>query len=163
MPLDRSVGSSSLNSYRALNALLCAPPGQLWRYAVMSTYHRYLIADGSNASLGELRQCLRDCDPSYDIDGDVVTFDGAERGIIIDITERGDPIFDDDIDLLGRQADNDPAGDEIHRRLDRSTCMVTMLVTSTCDEVGLDALWEWLRVHKKGILAYEGGTFRIDK
>jgi hypothetical protein len=41
--------------------------------------------------------------------------------------------------------------------------MVTMQVTSTCDETALDALWEWLRVNKKGILVYEGGTFRIDK
>jgi hypothetical protein len=129
----------------------------------MSTYHRYLIADGGNASLDELRQCLRVCDPLYDIDEDTVTFDGAEREIIVDITERGDPIFDDDIDLIGRHADNDPASDEIHRGLDRSTCMVTMQVTSTCDETALDALWEWLRVHKKGVLAYEGGTFRIDK
>jgi len=41
--------------------------------------------------------------------------------------------------------------------------MVTMQVTSTCDETALHALWEWLRVHKKGILAYEGGAFRVDK
>lgn len=129
----------------------------------MSTYHRYLIADGGNASLDELRQCLRDRDPAYDIDEDVVTFDGSERGIIVDITERDDPIFDEDIDLLGRQADNDPAGDEIHRQLDSSTCMVTMQVTSDCDETALEALWEWLRIHKQGVLAYEGGTFRIDK
>jgi len=129
----------------------------------MSTYHRYLIADGGNTSLDELRQCLRDGDPSYDIEGDTVTFDGGESGIIVDITERGDPIFDDDIDLLGRFADDDPAAEEIHRGLDSSTCMVTMQVNSTCDETALDALCEWLRVHKKGILAYEGGTFRIDK
>jgi hypothetical protein len=129
----------------------------------MSTYHRYLVADGGNTSLDELRQCLRECDQSYDIDGDAVTFDGAECGIIVDVTERGDPIFDDDMDLVARQASNDPARDEIHRRLDRSTCMVTVQVTSTCDETALDALWEWLRAHKKGILAYEGGTFRIDK
>ena len=129
----------------------------------MSTYHRYLIANGGNTSLDELGQCLRDSDPSYDIDGDTVTFDGDERGIIVDVTERGDPIFDDDIDLLSRYADNDPARDEIHRHLAGSTCMVTMQVTGDCDETALDALWEWLRVHKKGILAYEGGTFRIDK
>jgi hypothetical protein len=67
---------------------LCAA-GDAGRYAVMSTYHRYLIADGGNTSLDELRQCLRDCDPPYDIDGDTVTFDGAERGIIVDITEPG--------------------------------------------------------------------------
>ena len=129
----------------------------------MSTYHRYLIADGGNTSLDELRQCLRDCDPLYDIDGDTVTLDGAECGIIVDVTERGDPIFDDDIDLLARRANNDSAADEIHRRLDRSTCMVTLQVISTYDETALDALWEWLRVHKKGIVAYEGGEFRIDK
>ena len=97
------------------------------------------------------------------MDEDVVTFDGAERGIIVDITERGDPIFDDDIDLVARHADNDPAGDEIHRCLDRSTCMVTMQVTSTCDQNALDVLFEWLRNHKKGVLAYEAGAFRIDK
>lgn len=129
----------------------------------MSTYHRYLIADGGKTSLDELRQCLRDSDRSYDIDGDSVTFDGAERGIIIDVTERGDPVFDDDIDLLGRYADNDPDGDEIRRGLAGSTCMVTMQVTGDCDETALDALWEWLRAHKQGTLAYEGGAFRVDK
>ena len=129
----------------------------------MSTYHRYSIADGGNTSLDELRECLRDIDPLYDIDGDTVTFDGAECGIIIDIAGRGDPIFNDDINLLGRFADNDPAGDEIRRRLDGSTCMVTTQVTADCDGMALDALWEWLRVHKKGTLAYEGGSFRIDK
>lgn len=132
------------------------------RYAVMSTYHRYLVADGGNASLDELRQCLREANPLYEIESDTVTFDGDECGIIVDVTERGDPIFDDDIDLLSRYADDDPAGDEIHRRLDGSTCMVTMQVSGSCDEIALGALWEWLRVHKKGILAYEGGTFRID-
>ena len=129
----------------------------------MSTYHRYLIADGGNTSLDELRQSLRHCNPSYDITGDTITFDGAECGIIVDITERGDPIFDDDIDLLNRHADNDADGDEIHRLLDRSTCMVTMQVTSDCDETALETLWEWLRIHKKGVLAYEGAAFRIDE
>jgi hypothetical protein len=129
----------------------------------MSTYHRYLIADGGNSSLDELRRCVRERDPLYDIDVDTVTFNGDECGIIVDLTERGDPIFDDDIDLLRRHANNDPAADEVRRRLDRSTCMVTMQVTSACDEIALHALWEWLAIHKKGVLAYEDGTFRVDK
>lgn len=128
----------------------------------MSTYHRYLIADGGKTSLDELRECLRERDPLYDIDEDTVTFNGEECGIIVDVTERGDPVFDDDIDLLGGRANNDPAAEEIKRRLDSSTCMVTMQVIGTCDEIALGALWEWLGTHKKGILAYEGGTFRID-
>ena len=40
----------------------------------------------------------------------------------MDITERGDPIFDDDIDLLVRRANNDPARDEILPALDGSNC-----------------------------------------
>jgi hypothetical protein len=47
--------------------------------------------------------------------------------------------------------------------MDDPTCMVTMQLTSTCDETALEALWEWLRFHKKGILVYEGGAVRIDK
>jgi hypothetical protein len=119
----------------------------------MSTYHRYTIADGGNTSLDDLHQCLHECNPLYDIEGDAVTFNGQESGIIVDITERGNPIFEDDIDLLARRAGNDPAREEILPRLDRSNCMVTLQVTSYCDEIALNALWDWLRVHKKGILA----------
>ena len=128
----------------------------------MSTYHRYIVANGGNTSLDDLRQCLHECNPLYEIDGDAVTFNGEECGIIVDTTERGDPIFDEDIDLLARRASNDPAHDEILARLDGSNCMVTLQVSSYCDEIALNALWDWLRVHKKGILAYENGTFRVD-
>jgi hypothetical protein len=122
-----------------------------------------MVADGANASLDDLRACLHECNPLYDFDCDVVTFNGEECGIIVDITERGDPIFDDDIDLLTRRAANASARDEILRRLDGSNCMVTLQVSSYCDEIALNAIWEWLRVNKKGILAYENGTFRVDE
>jgi hypothetical protein len=132
------------------------------RDAVMSTYHRYMIANGGNTSLDDLRQCLHESNALYGIEGDTVTFNGEECGIIVDITERGDPIFDDDIDLLARRTSSDPARDEILHRLDGSNCMVTMQVTSYCDEIALNAVFEWLRIHKKGILAYENGTVRVD-
>jgi hypothetical protein len=128
----------------------------------MTTYHRYLIADGGTATLDELRQCLQDCDPAYEIDGELVTHHGVECGILVDVTHRGDPIFDADVDLLKRRADRDQNVNEVHRGLDGSTCMVTTQITSTCDATALEALWEWLRKNKKGILAYEGGGFRID-
>lgn len=129
----------------------------------MSTHHRYLVADGGSTSLDELRRCLHECGPSYDLDEDTVTFDGMECGLILDVTERGDPIFDDDIDLVTRRANDHPSRGEILPGLSGAKCMVTMQVASHCDETALDALFEWLRVHKKGILAYEDGSFRVDK
>ena len=129
----------------------------------MTTYHRYLIADGGKATLDELRQCLQAFDPAYDIDGELITYSGTERGILVDVTHRGEPIFDDDIDLLQRRANDEQNRDDLHRKLNRSTCMVTTQITSRCDEQALETVWDWLRINKKGILAYEGGGFRIDE
>lgn len=129
----------------------------------MTTYHRYLIADAGTATLDELRQSLKAYDPAYDMDGELITYNGAERGILVDVTHRGDPIFDGDVNLLKRHANKEKNCDDLHRELDRAMCMVTTQITSTCDESALETLWDWLRVNKKGILAFEGGGFRIDQ
>lgn len=128
----------------------------------MTIYHRYVIAGGDTVTLDELQRCLRACDSAYDIDGEHITYQGEDRGIIIDVTQRGDPIFDGDIDLLERHANREKNRDELHRELSRCNCMVTTQISSNCDEGALEVIWNWLRDHRKGILAWEGGGFRID-
>jgi hypothetical protein len=129
----------------------------------MTTYHRYLIADGGTATMDELRQCLQASNPAYDIDGELITRNGEGIGVLIDITQRGDPIFDGDIDLLKSRANNETHSRDLHLKMDKSTCMVTTQIASRCDETALETLWRWLRRNKKGILAYEGGGFHIDQ
>lgn len=128
----------------------------------MTTYHRYLIADGGSVKMHELRQCLQARDPAYDLDGELITHSGINRGILVDITHRGDQVFDEDLDLLKSHADKDQRCDDLRRGMDRSICMVTVQVGCNCDEVAMQAIWQWLHDRKKGILAYEGGGFRID-
>ena len=137
--------------------------GDCGRYVAMTTYHRYLIANHGTVTLDELRQCLKSCDAAYEIDGELITLNGEERGILIDVTRQGDPIFDEDIQLLKRHADREKNRDDLHRGMNESTCMVTTQIASKCDEAALETVWEWLRNNRKGILAFEGGSFRVDK
>jgi hypothetical protein len=128
----------------------------------MTVYHRYVIADGRSASLDELILCLKSCDLSYDIEGEVILWNGNLCGILIDVSRKGNPIFDSDIDLLLRRTATDSADDKVRRVLSSSTCMVTMQETRDFDSRAADAIWDWLRINRKGLLAYEGRGIRID-
>ena len=127
----------------------------------MTVYHRYIIANGNATTIEELQQGLQEVDPRFNIDGDAIVFKDTECGII-DVTNRGNPIFDGDIDLLTHLAEKSRQRNEIRQALSDSRCMVTVQPISTAYETAFDLLWEWLRINREGILAYEGGHFRID-
>ncbi len=83
----------------------------------------------------------------------------SECGIGIDVTHRGDPVFDDDLDLVCRLAKRFSNSDEIIGRLKTSTCMVTVQTYSYSAKLVLECLWACLRQEKNGVLVFEGGTF----
>jgi hypothetical protein len=125
----------------------------------MTTYHRYLIYDGQTTTIYELEKCLCAIDPSYRIDGEAVMLGESDRGIGIDVTHRGNPVFDGDFDLVCRHAMHLHDGDGTVHRLQTATCMVTAQVFCNADERALDCIWSWLRTNKQGVLIYEGGVF----
>lgn len=125
----------------------------------MTTYHRYVIFDRGSATIADLEQCLRDVDPKYRIEGQSIMLADNDCGISVDVTHRGSPIFDNDLDLICRHARQKRSRDELVRRLATSTCMVTMQTVSGADERALECLWSWLRTHKLGVSVFEGGYF----
>jgi hypothetical protein len=127
----------------------------------MSFYIRYVLTDDRPVSIGDLEQALRQINPAYAIDGDLIELNQKGYGII-DITHRRDPICDGDLDLLARFAEKRKSRDSILAALRDAKSMVCVQPLSGGvahpDEV-LAPLWDWLLANRAGLLAWEGGHF----
>lgn len=73
---------------------------------------------------------------------------------VIDISQRGDPICDDDLNLLPRFAEKTSQREETLASLRTAKCMITV---QPLRSNGLEPLWDWLLRNHVGILAFEGG------
>src|SRR5688500_544814 len=117
----------------------------------MSIYHRYVVSDERSLSLSEL-----DLGPRYAVMVDTLMLDDQPLALI-DVTFPGDPIFEGDLDLLRRQAEERRLQD--HRALlDRSRALVTVEPLNMIDpltEPSLEPLWEWLRSNRRGFFVWE--------
>jgi hypothetical protein len=127
----------------------------------VSFYIRYVLTDDRTVSLGELEGALRQIGQAYAIDGDLIKFGEAGYGLI-DITHRGDPICDDDLDLLSRLAEK-----KRHREVIRATvrdakglvCVQPLNTQGARTGEVLAPIWDWLLANRAGLLAWEGGHF----
>lgn len=132
-----------------------------WRRWAVSFYIRYVLTDDRAATLVELEQALRQVDPAYTIDGDLIRMGESGYGVI-DITHRGDPICDGDLDLLARLAAKKKHRDTILAAVRDAKSMVCVQPVSSLeartDEV-LAPLWDWLLANRAGLLVWEGGYF----
>ena len=125
----------------------------------MTTYHRYILPGDALVTMNGLSACLTAFDTQYSIEGECVMRGDDDCGILIDITHRGNDIFDGDIELLSGFACAHTDADVLLAFLNDSTCMVTTQVVSYAAERVLDRLWTWLDDHFHGMLVYEGGLF----
>jgi hypothetical protein len=131
-----------------------------WCRWAVSFYIRYILTDHRAVTAGELEQALRQVDPTYAIDGDLIKL-GAGYGII-DIAHRGDPICDGDLDLLARLAEKREHRDAIVAAVWDAKSMVCVQPVNSLEartEEVLAPLWDWLLANRAGLLAWEGGTF----
>lgn len=125
----------------------------------MTTYHRYILPGDASVTMDDLSACLRSFDTQYSIEGECVMHGDVDCGILIDISQRGNAIFNGDIELLSGFARARADADVLHAFLNGSTCMVTTQVVSNADERVLDRLWTWLDNQFHGLLVCEGGLF----
>ena len=127
----------------------------------MGYYIRYVLNDDRAVSLRELESALRQVDQAYGIDGDLLKFGEAGYGLI-DITHRGDPICDDDLDLLARLAEKKRHREVIQITVRDAKGLVCVQPLSTQEARSGEVfapLWEWLLANRTGLLAWEGGHF----
>jgi hypothetical protein len=127
----------------------------------VSHYIRFVLTDEKPVLIEELESALRRVNEGYAIDGGVITFDGIELGLI-DITQRGDPICDDDLDLLTRQAEKKHKRDLIQASLRNAMSLLCVQLLNAQDAKSDDALaplWDWRLANREGLLASEGGYF----
>lgn len=128
----------------------------------MSYYIRYVLTEDHGVTLTELEQALHTVAPTSSIENDLILL-GDEAYGQIDITYRGDPICDEDLELLSRFAREKQNRDAILESLRNAKSMVTVQPIWSGDEETvskvLDPLWEWLLANRAGILAVEGGYF----
>lgn len=127
----------------------------------MSFYIRYVLTDTQTVTVGELEKVLRQVDSTYVIDGDLIRLGEAEQGVI-DITHRGDPICDDDLDLLTRLAVSKEHRNAILAAIQDARGMVCVQPLNPVEFRAckvLTPLWDWLLANRAGFLAWEGGQF----
>ena len=122
----------------------------------MTTYHRFIIANSKVITLEQLCDAVRKTNSNIDFDHEVVFRDGIECGILIDVTTRGNTVFDEDMKLVQERLSSTVAIDHRTRNLlNLSQCMVTTQVYSSADESVLDIIWSVLSSYLSGILVLE--------
>ncbi len=111
----------------------------------MTTYHRYIISDAKSTTLSQLCDVVRKRNVRIDFQNEVVLRDREECGVLIDVSERGNPIFDDDLQIVrDRLGSSSRLDRQVQDLLDNCQCMVTTQVISTSDMYVLDAIWDAL-------------------
>jgi hypothetical protein len=127
----------------------------------MSCYIRYVTTDRRAVDLQELEQALKAVDPAFVIQGDLIRHGEDDCGIV-DITTRGHPVCDGDLELLERLAAPKRQRLQILSLLRQATGMVCVqpLAGPKGNETDLLApLWAWLLENRGGLLVWEGGHF----
>ena len=128
----------------------------------MTTYHRYIVTDAKSTTLEQLCAAIREANANIGFDHELVLRDGVDCGILIDVTEQGNPIFDDDLTLVMERLNSSSNTDRRTRELLSSArCMVTTHVTHNADESVLDAIWSTLQSYCPGILVMEDYAWTI--
>ena len=128
----------------------------------MTTYHRYIVANGKITTLDQLCCAIRQASKHIDFHNEVVLREGEECGVLIDVTERGNPIFADDLQLVRDRLSSSGALDRhIEQLLDDSQCMVTTQVISNADTSVLGEIWSVLGSYRPGILVLEEYTLTV--
>jgi hypothetical protein len=117
------------------------------------------VTDERVLTLGEVEQALRQIDPTYVIDGDLLCRRGVELAII-ELAFPGDPNCDGDLDLLYRQAERQANRNAVQAILQKCKCLVS--IQPLTDE-SLESLWDWLLANRAGLVAFEGGCFVLSK
>jgi hypothetical protein len=122
----------------------------------MTTYHRYIVANAKSTTLDQLCDAVRRKNANIDFDNEVILCNGEECGILIDLTERGNPIFDDDLQLVRDRLSSSGTLDR-HKKevLDNSLSMITTQVVSIADMSVLNAIWYVLGSYRPGIVVLE--------
>lgn len=122
----------------------------------MTTYHRYIISDAKSTTLSQLCDVVRKRNVHIDFENELVLRDREECGVLIDVSERGNPIFDDDLQIVrDRLRSSSRLDRQVQDLLDNCQCMVTTQVISTSDMYVLDAIWDALGSYRPGILVLE--------
>jgi hypothetical protein len=132
----------------------------------MSFYTRYVVTDERPIQLDDLEAALRIAHPDYAIEQGLLRLGSREIGLI-DISVRGDPICDGDLELLVRQADNNnPRHAAIASQIEQARSLVCVQRLASMDDKAEDflvPLWDWLLHHRSGVLASEGGGFVVGR
>ncbi len=128
----------------------------------MTTYHRYIISDAKSTTLSELRDVARKRNVSIDFENEVVLRDREDCGVLIDVCERGNPVFEDDLQIVrDRLGSSGRLDRQVQELLDNCQCMVTTQILSTSDMYVLDAIWDALGSYRPGILVLEDHAWTI--
>ena len=121
---------------------------------------RYISADERKISLKELGTALALDDPEFEIDGD------AAEGVLmyandayaqLEINEKGDGIFEEEIEMLREDVAAAENGERVLEMLDRARNLlfVRVLQQGRDDEETfekIDALWNWLLPRREGLV-----------
>ena len=128
----------------------------------MSHCIRYFITESKMIDLTDLEAGIRQINPGYEIDADILLLDEEEYGQI-DINEPGDGLFESELELARRFAEKKAGRDRLQATLqDAKRLVVAQAIWSGSDEETIDALrgmFGWLQQNYRGILMDEGGTF----
>jgi hypothetical protein len=124
-----------------------------------------LVTDERPIRLDDLEAALRIAHPDYVIDNGLIRLGSREIGLI-DVSVRGDPICDGDLELLVRQAANNPRYAAIASQIEQARSLVCVQRLASLVDTAEDflvPLWDWLLHNRAGVLASEGGGFVVDR
>lgn len=122
----------------------------------MTTYHRYLVGNEKRSTLEQIRSVVHTLNPRVDFDSEVVLYDGEECGVFIDVIERENPSFNDDLQVVAdRLRSRNHPDPRLFEWLEGCSCMVTTQVISSSNDLVLDTIWEALGSYLPGILVLE--------
>lgn len=129
----------------------------------MSYYARFVFS-GDAVTWEELELALQQEDHRYRIDGDDLLLGEVPCGQL-DLTESGDEIFEEEIEMLKDAASQKASAEQLLTLLTAANCMLTVQVLwqGRSDEEtfgALDPLWGWLFVNRRdGLLSFEMDVF----
>jgi hypothetical protein len=127
----------------------------------VSIYIRFILTDDLAVTLADVESALQQINPTYALDGEIIRV-GETEYALINITQRGDPICDDDLDLLVRFAQTKKHRDDILTVLRSARSMVCVQPLNSLDSKTVDVLaplWDWLLANRAGMLVWEGAHF----
>lgn len=124
----------------------------------MTVYHRYVVTDSFSLTFPALEGGMAALHSDYALENGLLLRGGKECGVL-DLTYRGNPVCDDDLDLLARQAARQGLQLSVGDSLARARCILAVQPLED-DSSSLEPLWQWLFEHRAGIVVLDGGIFR---